>query len=103
MVAYFYAPKKYLNQKQIHIIIERYFQLLWELKKDKSKNIGQELERDSAELDFELKNASVDYLEKELHHEVAKVRKEWEKDIEIYYKSVYKVVRWSLEFHYSYC
>jgi len=79
--------KKYLNQKQIHIIIERYFQLLWELKKDKTKNIGQELERDSAELDFELKNASVDYLEKELHHEVAKVRKEWEKDIEIYYKN----------------
>jgi len=78
--------KKYLSHQQIAIIIDRFYQLLWEVNKAGDKNVGQELERDSAELDFELKNAAVSYLKDHFPQDSKKIAKDWEKTIEQYYK-----------------
>jgi len=48
--------KKYLNKSQINKIYDRLFERTW-------GKFGQELERDSAEVDYEIKNAMMKYFE----------------------------------------
>jgi len=78
--------KKYLSKQQIDLIIDRFFQLLWEVNDKKGSNVAQELERDDKELDYDIKMAAVDYLMKEIPQETKKIFKKWEKTIETYYK-----------------
>jgi hypothetical protein len=80
--------RKYLNHKQIQLIIDRFVQLLWE-GKDKQgewKNVAQELERDDPELDQQIKMAGVEYLRKYFPKEVENSLKNYQKHIDNYYK-----------------
>jgi len=55
--------KKYASKDQIIKTFERFTQLLYENKD--GKNIGQELERGNAKLDYEIKNGAISYFIKE--------------------------------------
>jgi hypothetical protein len=72
--------KKYLNKKQQKDVLNRFLELLWDCKEN--KNIAQELERDNTELDYQIKNAAVSYLIKQLK---LAIPKEWENKMKCYY------------------
>ena len=77
--------KKYLNEKQIKLAIERMFELFWDNKD--GKNIAQEIDRDNPAEDEKVKMSTINFLRKYFPHIVDEVYKEWKDKINDYYNN----------------